>query len=132
MDRIQALRRLTLIILAIGWLPTAQSADPAAWATVKLKLAQTHVIETLPGRVWNTDKIDMELHLVGLRKTLAIVEYNEAAIPTVPRLKVSHAELAEPVIVTSTPPRWMTARPTPSQHTRWCSMRPLLRRGLRS
>ena len=104
MDRIQALRRLTLIILAIGWLPTAQSADPAAWATVKLKLAQTHVIETLPGRVWNTDKIDMELHLVGLRKTLAIVEYNEAAIPTVPRLKVSHAELAEPVIVTLNPP----------------------------
>jgi hypothetical protein len=63
---------------------------PLVACMVTLKLAQTHVLETLPLKEWKMNDIDEELHLVGNRKTLAIVEFGEAAVPSSPQLKIAN------------------------------------------
>ena len=88
--------------------PSAPPSPPptpptdAAWVT--LQLAQTHVIESLPAKVWNERSMDQELHLIGRRKALAIVEFGNATIPAFPRLRVTNDETGvSPVVLTMKP-----------------------------
>ena len=76
---------------------------PVAQATATLQLAQTHVLKNLPVTSWNGG-LEAELHLIGNRKTLAIVEFGETAVPTSPQLKITNDGSQTPVYLTLNAP----------------------------
>jgi hypothetical protein len=69
-----------------------------------LQLAQTHVIESLPKKVWKTEKMDQKLELVGSRKALAIVEFGSEPVPASPQLVVRNGPGTSDTIVPLNPP----------------------------
>ena len=71
---------------------------------MSLRLAQTHVIATLPATVWKYASMDEELHLVGNRAALAIVEFGGADVPATPRLRFIHADIGAELTLDLDPP----------------------------
>ena len=71
---------------------------------VTLQLAQSHVF-TAPSRKWTEYNLvsgynDLDLHLVGERLALAIVEFGSISNPTNPRLSITNDEITSPVAIT--------------------------------
>ena len=86
--------------------PSAPPSPPTDAAFVSLKLAQTHVLSTFPAKVWSARNMNEQLHLVGRRTTLAIVEFGQATIPSNPRLRISNRRISgsPPVDIALQPP----------------------------
>ena len=71
---------------------------------VTLQLAQSHVFPA-PNRTWTLDDgynlidgyNDLDLHLVGARLALAIVEFGDVTNPTNPRLSITNDDVTVPV-----------------------------------
>ena len=81
-------------------------------AEISLQLAQSHVF-TAPSKTWSTaddgttleeNDPQLELHLVGLRKALAIVEFGDVSAPVNPKLSITNNDTVTPVVIDLEPP----------------------------
>ena len=74
---------------------------------VTLQLAQSHVFPA-PNRTWTLNDgynlidgyNDLDLHLVGARLALAIVEFGDVTNPTNPRLSITNDDVTVPIEIT--------------------------------